>query len=89
LILSTVVLSLTFISIISVRINMAKRWYNAMGRGSTSEMQTLTRWLCTLAEVKIVMDRESLINFILILCLYNAMIYSCVIYVVGILCLMA
>jgi hypothetical protein len=35
------------------------------------------------------MGSESLINFILILCLCNAMIYSYVIHVVGIPCLMA
>jgi cell division protein FtsW (lipid II flippase) len=40
LILSTIVLSLTFISIISARINMAKRWCDAMGRGSSGERQT-------------------------------------------------
>jgi hypothetical protein len=34
------------------------------------------------------MDGESLINFILILCLYNAMIYSYVIHITGIPCLM-
>jgi hypothetical protein len=37
LILSTVVLSLTSISIISTRINMANRWCDTMGRGSTGE----------------------------------------------------
>jgi hypothetical protein len=42
LILSTVVLSLTCISIVSTRINMAKRWCDAMGRGSTGERQTST-----------------------------------------------
>jgi hypothetical protein len=35
------------------------------------------------------MDGESLIDFILILCLCNAMIYSYVIHVVGIPCIMA
>jgi hypothetical protein len=49
LILSTV-LSLTCISIVSVRINMVKRWCDAMGRGSTGERQTSTQWLCTLVE---------------------------------------
>jgi hypothetical protein len=43
LILSTVVISLTCISIVSARINMAKRWCDAMGRGSTGERQTSTR----------------------------------------------
>jgi hypothetical protein len=89
LILSTVVLSLTSISIISARINMAKRWCDAMGRGSTGERQTSTRWLCMLAEGERAMDGESLIDFILILCLYNGMIYSYVIHVAGIPCLMA
>jgi hypothetical protein len=41
-ILSTVVLSLTCISIVSTRINMVKRWCDAMGRGSTGERQTST-----------------------------------------------
>jgi hypothetical protein len=67
---------------------MAKRWCDAMGRGSAGKRQTLTRWLCMLAERERAMDSESLINFILILCLYNAMIYSYVIHVVGIPCLM-
>jgi hypothetical protein len=69
LILSTVVLSLTSISIISVRINMVKRWCDAMERGSTGERQTSIRWLCMLAEGERVMDGESLIGFILILSL--------------------
>jgi hypothetical protein len=43
----------------------------------------------TLAEGERAMDGESLIDFILILCLYNALIYSYVIHVVGIPCLMA
>jgi hypothetical protein len=89
LILSTVVLSLTSISIISARINMVKRWCDAIGRGSTGERQTWTRWLCTLAEGERVMDGESLIDFILILCLCNAMIYSYIIHVAVIPCLMA
>jgi hypothetical protein len=63
LILSTVVLSLTCISIIFARINMAKRWCDIMGRGSTGERQTLTRWLCMLAEGERVMDGETLISF--------------------------
>jgi hypothetical protein len=67
---------------------MVKRWCDAMGRGSTGERQTSTRWLCTLAEGERAMDGESLINFILILCLCNAMIYSYVILVTGISCLM-
>jgi hypothetical protein len=58
------------------------------GEGSTSERQTSTWWLCMLAEGEIAMDGESLINFILILCLCNAMIYSYIIHVVGISCLM-
>jgi hypothetical protein len=37
LILSIVVLSLICISIVSARINMAKRWCDAMARGSTGE----------------------------------------------------
>jgi hypothetical protein len=68
---------------------MAKRWCDAMGRRSTGERQTLTQWLCTLAEGERAMDGESLIDFILILCLCNAMIYSYVIHVAGIPCLMA
>jgi hypothetical protein len=44
--------------------------------------------LCTLAEGERAMYDESLINFILILCLCNAMIYSYVIHVVGIPCLL-
>jgi hypothetical protein len=48
----------------------------------------LTQWLCTLAEGERAMDGESLIDFILILCLCNAMIYSYVIHVARILCLM-
>jgi hypothetical protein len=68
---------------------MPKRWCNAMERGSTGERQTLTQWLCTLAEGERAMDGESLIDFILILCLYNAMIYSYVIHIAGIPCLMA
>jgi hypothetical protein len=68
---------------------MAKRWYDAMGRGSTGERQTSTRWLCTLVEGKRAMDGESLIDFILIMCLCNAMIYSYVIHVAGISYLMA
>jgi hypothetical protein len=52
LILSTIVLSLTSISIVSARINMAKRWCDAMGRDSTGERLTSTRWLCMLAEGK-------------------------------------
>jgi hypothetical protein len=89
LILSTIILSLTSISIISIRINMAKRWCDAMGRGSTGERKTSTRWLCTLAEGERAMDGESLIDFILIMCLCNAaMIYSYVIHVAGIPCIM-
>jgi hypothetical protein len=68
---------------------MVKRWCDAMGRGRTGERQTSTRWLCTLVEGERAMDGESLIDFILILCLYNAMIYSYVIHVAGIPCLMA
>jgi hypothetical protein len=60
-----------------------------MGRGSTSERQTSTRWLCTLAEGERAIDGESLIDFILIPCLCNAMIYSYVIHVAGIPCLVA
>jgi hypothetical protein len=89
LILSTVVLSLTSISIISAKINMVKRWCDTMGRGSTGERQTSSRWFCTLAEREKAMDGESLIDFILIMCLCNAMIYSYVIHVAGIPCLMA
>jgi hypothetical protein len=63
LILSTVVLSLTYISIVSARINMKKRWCDAMGRGSTEEGQTSTRWLCTLAQGERAMDGESPISF--------------------------
>jgi hypothetical protein len=63
LILSRVVLSLTCISIVSARINMAKRWCDAMGRGSTRERQTSTRWLCMLAEGERAMDGESHISF--------------------------
>jgi hypothetical protein len=63
---------------------MAKRWCDAMGMGSTGERQASTRWLCTLAEGERAMDGESLINFIPIRCLCNAMIYSYVIHVVGI-----
>jgi hypothetical protein len=62
LILSTF-LSLTCISIVSARINMVKRWCDAMGRGSTRERQTSTRWLCMLAEGERAMDGESLISF--------------------------
>jgi hypothetical protein len=58
------------------------------GEGSTGERQTSIRWLCTLAEGERTMDGESLINFILIMCLCNAMIYSYVIHIVGISCLM-
>jgi hypothetical protein len=68
---------------------MVKRWYDAMGRGSIGERQTSTRWLCALAEEERAMDDESLISFILIMCLCNAMIYSYVIHVAGIPCLMA
>jgi hypothetical protein len=68
---------------------MTKRWCDAMGRGSTGERQTSTRWLCTLVKGERAMDGESLIDFILITCLSNAMIYSYVIHVAGILCLMA
>jgi hypothetical protein len=50
LILFTIVLSLTCISIVSARINMVKRWCDAMGKGSTGERKTSTRWLCTLVE---------------------------------------
>jgi hypothetical protein len=60
-----------------------------MGWGSTGERQTSTQWLCMLAEGERAMDGESLIDFVLILCLCNAMIYSYVIYVTGIPCLMA
>jgi hypothetical protein len=63
LILFTVILSLTCISIVSVRINMVKRWCDAMGRGSTGERHTSTQWLCTLAEGERAMDGESLILF--------------------------
>jgi hypothetical protein len=62
LFLSTVVLSLTCISIVSARINMAKRWCDATGRGSAGERQTSTRWLCMLAEGERAMDGESLIS---------------------------
>jgi hypothetical protein len=68
---------------------MVKRWCDIMERGSIGERQTLTRWLCTLADGERAMDSESLIGFILIMCLYNAMIYSYVIHVAGIPCLMA
>jgi hypothetical protein len=63
LILSVVVLSLTCIFVISARINMAKRWCDAMGRGSMGERQTLTRWLCKLEEGERAMHGESLISF--------------------------
>jgi hypothetical protein len=63
LILSIVVLSLTCIFVISARINMVKRWWDAMGRGSTGERQTSNRWLCKLAEGERAMDGESLISF--------------------------
>jgi hypothetical protein len=67
---------------------MVKRWCDATGRGSTGERHALTQWLCTLAEGERAMDGESLINFIRILCLCDAMIYSYVIHVAGIPCLM-
>jgi hypothetical protein len=41
-----------------------------------------------LAEGERAMNGESLINFILIMCLCNAMIYSYIIHVAGIPCLM-
>jgi hypothetical protein len=63
MILSTVVLSLTYISIVSARINMAKRWCDAMGRGSTGERHTSTQWSCMLAKGERDMDGESLISF--------------------------
>jgi hypothetical protein len=63
LILSTVVFSITYISIVSVRINMVKRWCDTMERGSTGERQTSTRWLCTLVEGERATDGESLILF--------------------------
>jgi hypothetical protein len=63
LILFTIVLSLTCISIVSTRINMVKRRCDVMGKGSTGERQTSTRWLCMLVEGERAMDGESLISF--------------------------
>jgi hypothetical protein len=57
------ILNILYISIISARINMAKRWCDTMGRGSTGERQTSTQWLCMLAEGERAMDGESLISF--------------------------
>jgi hypothetical protein len=59
------------------------------GEGFNWREADIDRWLCMLSEGERAMDGESLIDFIIILCLHNAMIYSYVIHVAGIPFLMA
>jgi hypothetical protein len=59
----TIVLSLTCISDVFTRINMIKKWWDSIKRGSIGDNKTLTRWSCMLAEGERAMDGEMMVPF--------------------------
>jgi hypothetical protein len=58
-----IILSLTCIFVVFARINMAKKWCDAMESGSIRERQILTQWPCMLEEGERVIDGELMVPF--------------------------